>query len=568
MMFVDDGVDGAAASADVVKALRERLEEHNESRKAVQKELASTCNRLRSQVSDLEGKLSKELEEGFAKEKNRLENALEEIYKNKECSGKLSEATRAAVSVLATKWNCVVKKVPSRSIKGSHKVVTKNETAENAPTHNKQEEALNALNTHLEDAEESRKEAQKEINEICEKMWKQIDALEEKVNSELEGKFTKEDERLQSALGSLSDIKGKPSPKALQNAKTKLLVKQTYRLKEFCIYPEIADLTNACKLTADKVVETRWLEHKKPTGLNVEKAGSFGRVYLGFSILTKNEKATLTESGLEGAVPYKALLLKKKDETYSREYAIRKEEDNLFFFTPEQLEAETKYAVKVAVGLEVGEKAEWSDEAEFSTPEFSGCCAWKECPDHVGNWSKYTVSKENPRTVICLSSYGSWCTITGNTPLPHSKVTSWSIKILRSKFNDGNGIYIGIAPSGIDQNEDGNHNKCGWYFNCYDSTLWSGPPHSYNDKAYGPRKEEERKYVHTGDSVSVVMDTTKGELSFVVDGVNLGVAYDGIPLDKPLVPCVILGEEGDSVELNTSEAKKKDEKAKSHCVIS
>ena len=45
------------------------------------------------------------------------------------------------------------------------------------------------------------------------------------------------------------------------------------------------------------------------------------------------------------------------------------------------------------------------------------------------------------------------------------------------------------------------------------------------------------------------MDTTKGELSFVVDGVNLGVACEGIPLDKPLVPCVILGLKGDSVEL-------------------
>ena len=45
------------------------------------------------------------------------------------------------------------------------------------------------------------------------------------------------------------------------------------------------------------------------------------------------------------------------------------------------------------------------------------------------------------------------------------------------------------------------------------------------------------------------MDTTKGELSFVVNGVNLGVAFDGIPLDKPLVPCVILSYEGDSVEL-------------------
>ena len=45
------------------------------------------------------------------------------------------------------------------------------------------------------------------------------------------------------------------------------------------------------------------------------------------------------------------------------------------------------------------------------------------------------------------------------------------------------------------------------------------------------------------------MDTAKGELSFVVNGVNLGVAFDGIPLDKPLVPCVILCYQGDSVEL-------------------
>ena len=44
------------------------------------------------------------------------------------------------------------------------------------------------------------------------------------------------------------------------------------------------------------------------------------------------------------------------------------------------------------------------------------------------------------------------------------------------------------------------------------------------------------------------MVTTKGELSFFANGVNLGVAFDGIPLDKPLVPCVILEHEGDSVE--------------------
>ena len=61
--------------------------------------------------------------------------------------------------------------------------------------------------------------------------------------------------------------------------------------------------------------------------------------------------------------------------------------------------------------------------------------------------------------------------------------------------------------------------------------------------------KEKGQYVHTGDSVGVVMDTAKGELSFVLNGVNLGVAYEGISLDKPLVPCVILYWQGDSVEL-------------------
>ena len=39
--------------------------------------------------------------------------------------------------------------------------------------------------------------------------------------------------------------------------------------------------------------------------------------------------------------------------------------------------------------------------------------------------------------------------------------------------------------------------------------------------------------------MDTVMELIKGELSFVVNGVDLGVAFDGIPLDKPLVPCVI-----------------------------
>ena len=108
-----------------------------------------------------------------------------------------------------------------------------------------------------------------------------------------------------------------------------------------------------------------------------------------------------------------------------------------------------------------------------------------------------------------------YSTIIGGTPFSQDKVTSWNIKILESKHNDGLGIDIGAAPFDTDQNEGYNYGRCGWYFCCYDSTLYSGPPHNYINKKYGPRKGL-GKYVHTRDSMGVVMDTTKGELSFVV----------------------------------------------------
>ena len=61
--------------------------------------------------------------------------------------------------------------------------------------------------------------------------------------------------------------------------------------------------------------------------------------------------------------------------------------------------------------------------------------------------------------------------------------------------------------------------------------------------------KEDEQFIQAGNSDNIVTDRTKDEISFVVNEMNLGVAYEGIPLDKPLVPCVILGYEGDSVEL-------------------
>ena len=36
--------------------------------------------------------------------------------------------------------------------------------------------------------------------------------------------------------------------------------------------------------------------------------------------------------------------------------------------------------------------------------------------------------------------------------------------------------------------------------------------------------------MYTGDGVGVMIDTEKGDFSFALDGANLGVAYERIPL--------------------------------------
>ena len=213
------------------------------------------------------------------------------------------------------------------------------------------------------------------------------------------------------------------------------------------------------------------------------------------------------------------------------------------------LKSGTKYHIRVRT-ITSQNANYWSDSIEAQTKERP--FAWKKCPGHVFDKRRYSLDEKNFR--IATMKGNEWCTIIGDKFLPPNKVTSWSITLLKSKYNNGGCVYIGVAPSDINQNKNDNLNKCGWYFGCYSSSLYSGPPHNFTGKEYGPRKED-GEYVHAGDSVGVVMDTAKGELSFALDGVNLCVAYEGIPLDKPLVPCVLLGYEGDSVEFDSSEAK-------------
>lgn len=215
------------------------------------------------------------------------------------------------------------------------------------------------------------------------------------------------------------------------------------------------------------------------------------------------------------------------------------------------LEATTEYSTRVRaiVPNKTGQECIWSDPLDVETGADFSECAWKKCPDAINTYRTYKVSGEDDRIATKLNYGREFATIIGDTQIPLGTVTSWVVRVVHTdeSFGGGGGsLFIGVAPFDIDQDVDRNHEICGWYYGCYRSALFSGPPHKCNAKPIGPRKGDGR-YVRCGSLIGVTMDTVKGELSFSLDKEDLGVGFTGIPLDKPLVPCVITPNSGDSV---------------------
>ena len=212
---------------------------------------------------------------------------------------------------------------------------------------------------------------------------------------------------------------------------------------------------------------------------------------------------------------------------------------------------DTEYRVSVQAGVHGSWSECWSDTATLKTqkaPDFSQC-AWKESLLNFMGAKKYIISGSNRRMLTCNDDvFGS--TAIGDSPFPLGKVTSWSVKF--EKPFHGLCDSVGVAPSDIDLLYYKNQITCGWYYEPMPSVLCSGPPHNYIMKPYGPCilvGEKKPDKVIMPKVVSVVVDTTKGEISFALEGKDLGVAYEGVPLDKPLVPCLCQRFVGDVVEL-------------------
>eukprot|EP01118_Nematostelium_gracile_P019901 TRINITY_DN9431_c0_g2_i1.p1 TRINITY_DN9431_c0_g2~~TRINITY_DN9431_c0_g2_i1.p1 ORF type:complete len:102 (+),score=28.95 TRINITY_DN9431_c0_g2_i1:92-397(+) len=92
---------------------------------------------------------------------------------------------------------------------------------------------------------------------------------------------------------------------------------------------------------------------------------------------------------------------------------------------------------------------------------------------------------------------------------------------------------IGFAPQSAHLNNR-NFDKRGWYLNSYTGNLYS--QNGDLGRAYYEEEVEE------GHVVQVNHNRQENTISFIINGVDKGVAYKNVPADIPLYPCVEMAE--------------------------
>ena len=179
-------------------------------------------------------------------------------------------------------------------------------------------------------------------------------------------------------------------------------------------------------------------------------------------------------------------------------------------------------------------------------------CFWKTAEvavslgSYQGKWRtdcpRVKVDAANP--VIVNAGEGSRDTVIADTPLTPGVVNRWKIRLVHS--GDGWWEWLGVAPGDIDLSSHSNETSCGWYLNTLRTTLYCGPPFKWDSKKYGTNAERE---IPKGSIVGLTMDMAAGTLAYTVNGKDYGVAYKGIPLDKPLFPAAVFNSSKQKIEL-------------------
>ena len=172
----------------------------------------------------------------------------------------------------------------------------------------------------------------------------------------------------------------------------------------------------------------------------------------------------------------------------------------------------------------------------------------KKCPIDISEERKYLVSGNCENIVTKIGTDYSWMgTICQNTLENHGE-NRWKITVLKTKYNR---IIVGVATSDFDINTSSFIN-CGWYLNCKNLELYSGPPHNYGQNKKGNKKGKkvENEYETKRYDIIIIMNADKRTIKFIINGEDKGELYTNIPSDKPLHPAVFLYHKDDSVEIS------------------
>ena len=150
---------------------------------------------------------------------------------------------------------------------------------------------------------------------------------------------------------------------------------------------------------------------------------------------------------------------------------------------------------------------------------------------------KYIILGEKDNIAKKIVEDNKFTLIKTENNLEPGKIYKWRITIFNSKSKI---IMVGISQDEINLTISLN-NINGWYFYCYNSSLYSGKPHNYKDK-----KTNANKVINY---IFIIFDMNKGNLDFILDN-NRIEGYTDIPIDKPLYPAILIYDKNDRIEIN------------------
>ena len=156
--------------------------------------------------------------------------------------------------------------------------------------------------------------------------------------------------------------------------------------------------------------------------------------------------------------------------------------------------------------------------------------------------TNYTISNNGKTAEKTKGGIGWNCTIIGDTEIPKYKKCKWRIKLKKFKIDKNiNTVntFIGIGPNNP-QNKICFYGYC-WSLSCGEPKILSNKKDIFFNNYPGNLKE--------GDIIEVIVDMTKGTLSFKINNIDYGLTCSDIPANKELYPIVLIHDMNQIVEI-------------------